>query len=304
MSDCEKFEIRMMLIGDDNIGKKTIINRFRHMKCTETIETTEKTNNIKYTMPKTTNLIPKRESSKNITKEKTISLNLEVIQEKSTKNLTSINFTREMGSNSMVPFLKQKLENLTNFIKTIHIAKNYFELSFYNIPAAENLTFIDKVNEDDDTEKIHKMRFDKTKFFLKKIIKKTPKNDLEVIHIFLFMFDITNAKSLERIKIYYEELNKIYLFENEIYKKNFYRVLLGNKIDLKIPIKIPFETFDRNFLNSFLTQYNLKYYEVSGKLNFNFEKFFEKFFFETFESTFSSISTDYFKNRFKKLFQM
>ena len=38
MSEYEKLEFRICIIGEDYVGKKSIINRFRNIKSTETIE--------------------------------------------------------------------------------------------------------------------------------------------------------------------------------------------------------------------------------------------------------------------------
>jgi GTPase SAR1 family protein len=294
MGDAEKIEFKLFLIGDDNIGRKTIINRFRIMKCTETKE-----NLIRFNSTKNASQIKKINFSENKKsplrkkgKDYKININKEYFDQE------DIN-TIDNQLRTETTFLKKKIENLTNFTKVFNIAKTYFELNFYNCPTAENLQFSDKINEDDDSERIHKMKFDKLKRYIKNELQKPRKLDMDVKILFLFVFDITNAKTLERIKVYYEELNKVYMFDNVNFSKSktFYRVLVGNKIDLKVP----YEEIDRDILDSLIAQTKVNHYEISGKLNFNFEKFFEKMFFNLFENDFDSFSTDYFKIRLNKL---
>jgi len=289
----EKFEFRVFLIGDETVGRKTIINRFRIMKCTETKEILFNNNSKKEEAKKKLNSLENKtfpEIKGNID-QKTISKNeYEDLQELTTK---------DQKSNIQKTFLQKKIENLTNFTKIFHIANTYFELNFFNCPTAENLQFSDKINEEDDVERMHKMKLDKLKKFIKTEIQKPSKFDVEVKFLFMFVFDITNQKTLERIKIYYEELNKIFLLnvEKSSNSKTYFHVLIGNKIDLKLP----YENIDRDFLESFISQNKFNYYEISGKLNYNFEKFFEKMFFDLFVKYFNCFSSDYFKNRFVKL---
>ena len=56
--------------------------------------------------------------------------------------------------------------------------------------------------------------------------------------------------------------------------RNFFPVLIGNKIDLKYP----YEVIDRDALDKYVESKSIKFYEASGKLYFNFENFFNKIF--------------------------
>ncbi len=296
MSDEEKLEFKVFLIGDPLVGRKTIINRFRIMKCTETKEHFFNNNLTKPGHKKELNNLPHQDNN---SPQKKINEN----DKTNTTNETSWGLFPHMikviQSKAQKSFVQKKIENLTNFTKVFHIAKTYFELNFYYCPVAENLQFSDKINEDEDSERIHKMRFDKLKKFIHIEIQKPAKKDMEIKYIFLFVIDVTNSRSLDRIKVYYEELKKIYLFDNRNYdnSNNFYSALIGNKIDLKLN----YEEINKDSLDSFIRQYKINYYEISGKLNFNFEKFFEKMFFDLFEKEFQAFSTGYFKNRFLKL---
>ncbi len=294
MSEAEKIEFKVFLIGDENVGRKTIVNRFRILKCTETKEKV-----LEQASTKNANETQKNNFFEKITSEiskKNKSYKININKENSNEEDPNKN---DNHSKTQTTFLKKKLENLTNFSKVFNIATTYFELNFLICPTAENLQFNDKINEDEDSERIHKMRLDQLKRFIRYELIKPKKLGMDLKIIFMFVYDITNAKSLERIKIYYEELKKNYMFEDDSFSKSktFYRILIGNKIDLKVP----FEKIDRDILESYIAQTKVKHYEISGKLNFNFEKFFEKMFYDLFENDFDFFKSDYFKNRFNKL---
>ena len=78
----------------------------------------------------------------------------------------------------------------------------------------------------------------------------------------IFLYDITNEQSFEKIKDFYYE-NKKHIKTNLIY-------LLGNKIDLKNEIKVS-ETDSKNFANS----ENIKYFSISFEDDINVQNFIE-----------------------------
>jgi len=260
-NDFEKIEIRVCVLGEDFVGKKSIINRFRTLKCTETLE-----NPVINTQ--STNVDSnKKETSK----------------EKNQKPC----FNKDIPK--IIPKIKTKLDNLTNYTKIFRLERNYLEFKFFNIPAAEKIAFSDNLGDDDEVEKLHKIRFTNIKNTFNNIIAKKSENDLTVEYLLIFVFDITNSQSLEKIKVYYEEINKHINFE-----KSYFRILVGNKIDLKVP----YEQIDRDILDSFVASKGLNYYEISSKLYYNFTGFFEKMFYDCFESSFPAFSSDIFKSRF------
>jgi GTPase SAR1 family protein len=318
MSEKEKIEFRVFLIGDENCGKKTIINRFKNLKCSETIikekKNSKKYNEIEaknYLLPLPDLIHPKIKS--NLKSNINSNLNLDLIsnqnkyrekqkpnnfyQEKIINNNNNIdknnskNKNKNINNNPIslqnINFLKNKLKNLTNFTKIFNLPKFYFEMNFFNCPTAETIDFNDKVNEEEDCETLHRMRLEKLNRFLKNEINKQNKNAKEIIssssplkikYLFMFIYDITNKQSLKRLKIYYKEIYKIFFIENQNHNRKFLKILIGNKIDKKA--QYPFNEEDKNFLMDFILETEIKYYEISGKLNFNFEKFFEKMFYE------------------------
>ena len=113
------------------------------------------------------------------------------------------------------------------------------------------------------------------------------------VGVTLFMFDITIAETYEKAKVYIEEINKITNFQKNLLR-NFFPILIGNKIDLKYP----YESINREALFTYIKEKNIKFYETSGKLYFNFENFFQKIFFDLFENEYPAFSSQVFKDRF------
>jgi GTPase SAR1 family protein len=250
----EKLEFRICLIGEDFVGKKTLVNRFKNIKATDTIE------------------FPNPPKMKIKDKDKSINEKIEV------------------------PKIHTKIDNLTNFTKIIRIDKNQIEFNFFIVPAAEKVGFSDILNDDDETEKLHKMKFSNVRNYFKELLAKPGKENLPIRYVFLFMFDITINETYEKAKVYIYEINKIVNFQKNLLR-NYFPVLIGNKIDLKYP----YEVIDRNALEVFINENNLKFYEASGKLYFNFENFFKKIFFDLFESEYYAFSTENFKQRFSEI---
>ena len=257
----EKLEFRICLIGEDFVGKKTLLNRFKNMKATDSIE---------FPNP------PKMKTKK------------VEIQRGKPCDVTEIS--------TEVPKIRTKIENLANFSKVIRIDKNQIEFNFFLVPAAEKVGFSDNLNEDDETEKLHKMKFLNVRNYFKELLAKPGKENIPVRYIFLFMFDITIIETYEKAKVYIHEINKITNFQKNLLR-NYFPLLIGNKIDLKYP----YEVIDRNALDDYINQNNLRYYEASGKLYFNFENFFHKIFFDLFEPEYPAFSSELFKKRFSEV---
>lgn len=257
----EKLEFRIVLIGEDYVGKKSLLARFRNIKSSETFE---------FSNP------PKPKKIKNEKLRGKPCDKPEIIIEQSK--------------------VRHKLDNLTNFTKIFRVEKNYFEMNCFLVPAAEKVGFSDNLNEEDEVEKLHKMKFLNVKNFLQTVVQKPSKPNLAIRYIFFFMFDITAVETFDRIKVYYDEINKILKFEKNLLR-NLFPVLIGNKIDLKYP----YEAIDRGLLSAYIEEKNLRYYETSGKQYFNFEAFFEKLFFDLFESEFPAFQKESFKKFFKEI---
>ncbi len=195
-----------------------------------------------------------------------------------------------------------------SFKKIYTISNHNFELSFHKISSAENIQFNDNLNEDDENLKNHKLNFAN---LIKQI--KTLRSSLEqsenLKEVFLFCFDLSKHSTLDKLKIYYEELNGIFQFDDA------FKAVIGNKVDKKKNLgeeqteTLDFFRYKKTEDNLVLDSSNINkilldkmpYYEISTKNFFNFERFYEKLFFDLFEKTEPVYQTNYFKERFRNI---
>jgi hypothetical protein len=275
MSEIENIEIRVCLVGEERVGKKSIISRFKILNSSMTIDE-NKRENLKS---------PIKSSNK---EEKLQEKNLD--SKNTTKNKNLYDNKNDYLSKRYSYHDRNKILSLINFTKVLTISNFNIELKFFPISPAENLEFGDKINEEDEAAiRDHKMKFDNLKSEIEKVITRNPTRPFtEVRILFLFVIDLENFdKSFEKIKIYHDELNKIFNIGFQHHK-----ALIGNKVDIK-SLHI-----DRVGLNSWVQQEALIYYEISTKMFFNYEKLFEKMFFEIFEKGKPAFASHYFKERF------
>ena len=271
MSDIKEeknLEIRILIIGEAGVGKKTITKRFKLLNCTETKETSF------------SKLLLKPNESKSVKKGNyTYDTELEEILLEEERQ-------------------KQKKEEirlkLMNFIKIYKIDLDIIEISFYPVADAEPLP-MDYIPKDDDEDYIfeteHKISLRKLNNEIAKILMKPLShisNQLELI--FFFCFDLSDKNSLEQLGLYYSQINKNYNLKNHSHS-----ILIGNKLDKK---NVDNEFQER--INNFINENSMKYYEISTFMFFNFENFFEKLFFQIFGDC-ASFSQKPFKENFHNI---
>ena len=270
MSDIKEeknLELRILIIGEAGVGKKTITKRFKLLNCTETKETSF------------SKLLSK--SNKNKLEKKNYTYNAE---------LDELLLEEERQ--------KQKKEeirlNLMNFTKIYKIDLDIIEISFYPVAEAEPLP-MDYIPKDDDEDYIfeteNKISLRKLNNEIAKILMKPLShisNQLELI--FFFCFDLSDKNSLEQLSLYYSQINKNYNLKNHSHS-----ILIGNKLDKKIA-----DSEFQESINNFINENSMKYYEISTFMFFNFENFFEKLFFQIF-GDFPSFSQKSFRDNFHNI---
>ena len=250
MSD--DLELRIYLIGEYNVGKKSIIKRFKLVNSSKTYEKSTKKSN------------DENENSENENENE---------NEPDQKELT----------NEEKEFLhKEKLrQNLMNFTKIYQIGKKKLYLKFFacleSIPldASYEPDYDDK---DYDFETNYRITLKPMKSELEKFI--LQKSNFNVDHFFLLVFDLKDFNSFEKLSIIFENIN------NHFGIQNYHFALIGNKIDAKVN----FSNEEKEKLNNFIKNYNFKYFEISTKMFYNFDGFFfnllEPVFTDFFESDF------------------
>ena len=208
------------------------------------------------------------------------------------------------------------------FIKLFNISEINLYLKFYDIPNPVPIHFDDNINDEEEhLNKSHRLNFSKVFKELKKhMLAPTLNSSLITHHLFVFIYDLSNYQTLQKLEIYIDELNNTFDI-----KKNHYMMVFGNKLDKKL---MPNEdekclldtilgridndehlskSINKNEIvnmensTSLYTNRVLNYYEVSTKNFFRFEQFVENFVFDIFEKSNSIFSSSNFKERFNNI---
>ena len=224
--DKSTITINLFIIGDEGVGKKTFISRLNTMPCT-------KQNKNKYK--------PKEEK-----KQKNDS---ESEDEKPKKKETI--YIPPPSSNQ----LEYKLGNII------------LRIQGFIIDGATQCRIDEDVSSDDEIVHEYHIKFSMTKKCILNYLKMLNNNDKNINEtIFLFMYDLSDFTTFERMMLYYDSLNrKFKLNENKV--KCF---IMGNKSEKKMLLNKE----DNEKMNSFFKlDSNFKKFEISNKLHFNFSKF-------------------------------
>lgn len=243
------YEIRIFLIGDIEVGKRTIASRFKMLNTT-------KTSKDKYFIPGDPH----------------DAYGLGKVKD---ENLLSIYNTKTLEQKLCIRKEIERLELMT-FVKEININHVTITLNCFPILEAEPLPNNYEPKEEDEDyefESTEHMSLRNVKSEIKKYLLKEPKSTFNnVINLFLFCYDLSDYITFERINIYYDQLNKYFSFaQNE-----YIVALIGNKIDVKLHLTEE----QRQAIKSFIETRKMKHYEISTLMFFNFEKFFESLFFD------------------------
>jgi len=201
-------DLRVILLGDPDIGKKSMVQRFKSLKSTETKEISLKE-------------LKKRNNSK----KKVIIRELTEEEEKK----------------------EQKRLNLMRFSKIFKLEFNNIQISFYPCPdpLMLNYDFDPKDDEDNyDFEKEYKKSIKNIINEVHEIITRPADDQKANIEIlFLLCFDLSEFSTFENLVIYFSQINKMF----KLTDNNFKFSLIGTKLDIKKSMnneeKESFETF-------------------------------------------------------------
>ena len=262
-------DLRIILLGDSDVGKKSIVQRFKVLKSTETKEI----------------------SLKEFIRRKNL-LNRKKVVKLAKKN-------NELSEEEKRDKMKEdKRIDLMRFTKIFRMELNSIHISFCPCPDAEPLDYDYNPTEEDDEnnefEREYKISIKNIIRSIEEIIIKPPDDQRAQIEIlFLLCFDLSNFTSFENLIIFFTQINKhFHLTEN-----TFKLVLIGTKLDEKKPMGGE----EKENLENFKNQLKLPYYEVSSLMFFNFENFFEKLILDIFGKDFPFLSNEYYKNIFHKI---
>ena len=187
-------DLRVILLGDPDIGKKSMVQRFKSLKSTETKE-----------------ISLKELKKRNNTKNKVIIRELTVEEAKK----------------------EQKRLNLMRFSKKFKLEFNNLQVSFYPCPDAIILNFdFDPKDEEDnyEFEKEYKISIKNIINEIHEIItipSDDQKANIEIL--FLLCFDLSDFSTFENLVIYFSQINKMF----KLTDNNFKFALIGTKLDIK-----------------------------------------------------------------------
>ena len=263
------FEFRVFIIGDELVGKKSIVNRFKKLNSTQTEEDTYFYNGD-----------PKDEYGLGTKKTKEALEKLEIYQQ---LNVVDKNIIRK----------EIERKNLMKFKKIFIVDSTKLEFNFFPIKPPEE-KMISNANDNKDEEDEVKfgstyLTFKKTIEEITKLLSKEPKyQNSSLANIFLFVYELRNYNTFKKLECIYNKL------DNYFKSANYLKALIGNKQD----IKIKFNKSHRDYLDNFINSNNFKAYDISTYNYFSFEKFFEQLFIDLISPLNDELQKITFLNRF------
>ena len=228
--------INLLVIGDENIGKKTFISRLNSMPCT----ISHKSKNKFETKTE------KKEEKKEDDEEK--ELNEE---------------NRQKEPQYIPPPSSNQLE--------YKLGTTILKIQAFIIDGAQRVQLNEEISSDEEDEEIfteYHIKFTMTKRCIYNYLRVLNTNEENNINenIFLFMYDLSDFTTFERMMLYYDSINrKFNLKENK-----FKCIIIGNKSEKKTIIRQDDNEKMETFFN---LDSNFKIFEISNKLHFNFSKF-------------------------------
>ena len=204
-------DLRVILLGDPNVGKKSMAQRFKSLKSTETKEISLKE------LEKRNNAIKKV-------------ILAELTEEEEKK--------------------EQKRLNLKRFSKLFKMEFNNLQVSFYPCPDPVILNFDFDPKDDEDNYEFEKKYKKSIKNIINEVneIITRPADDQKanIEILFLLCFDLSDFSTFENLVIYFSQINKMF----KLIDNNFKVALIGTKVDIKKSMnneeKESFETFKNN----------------------------------------------------------
>ena len=257
-------DLRIILIGDVGVGKKSIVQRFKLVNSTET----HHINFQGFFRPK------KRKSPKKVKKSK----NEDTTKTKKDSTYQSIESAEEENEEDrLFERREEKRINCMKFSKIYNLGFNSIEISYYPCAEEEPLPYDYELKDDDEFYEFEK----EYKVSIKKIIKEleaiilkpSVDNKSQIEILFMLCFDLGNLSSFEKLVVHFSQINRHFKLNGD-YKI----VLVGNKMDKRQTMS----NEEKENLEQFKSKFNLNYYEISSLMFFNFDIFFEKLILDNF----------------------
>ena len=191
-----RIELRVILIGDFEVGKKSIVKRFKMINASELkILSNKEENNI--------NTIESKEKNKNKNNNNNNNILINELNIKKSENEIGKIDNEEIN---MRIKREEKRMNLMNFSLIYKIRMNYFEIRFFPCLEAIPLEYDYESKEEDDElyelEKEYKFTLRPLIKEIKDIILSPPENpNNQIKSLFLLCFDLSNIESYKTLLI-------------------------------------------------------------------------------------------------------
>lgn len=259
-------DLRIILLGDANVGKKSICQRMKILKSTETKEISLKE-------------FKKRKIFKN-TRMKDIM-----------KDDSNLDNEEKMYINK-----EKKRMNYMRFTKIFRMELNNLQISFYPCSEAEMIDYDyePKYDEDNEFEKEYKMSIKNMMNEIQEIIMRPsdePRANVEIL--FLLCFDLSDFSTLENLVIFFTQINKKFKLRENDFKLS----LIGTKIDIKKTLN----NDQKDNFEHFKDQLGAPYYEISSLNFYKFENFFEKLILDNYSDIYPIFSNERIKTAFHNI---
>ncbi len=265
------FEIRIFVIGDYQVGKNSIVQRFKKLNSTQT----EDDNYFIQSDPKD-------------------EYGLGKVKSKETEEKLAKYQQLDVSDKSLV---RKQIErkNLMKFKKIFIVGHTKLEFNFFPIKSADEKTITGVAENKEDDEEIKfgnkLINLKNVQLEIRKILTKDQKDSNSTLdNIFLFVYDMKDFTTFKKMEIYYNRLRDYFKLDS-----NTLRAIIGNKADSKMPLSKRDKDFFDNFMKN---SENIKHYEISTYNYFNFEKFFEQLFTDIISPLDEELQKKTFINRF------
>ena len=265
------FEIRVFVIGDYQVGKNSIVQRFKKLNSTET----EEDNYFIQGDPKN-------------------DYGLGKIKTKETEEKLAKYQQLDVSDKGLV---RKQIERKTlmKFKKIFIVGHKRLEFNFFPIKSADEKIVTGVTDNKDDDEEIKLgnklINLKNVKIEITKLLTKDAKDsNANLDNLFLFVYDLKDFSTFKKMEIYYNKLREYFKIDS-----NYLKAIVGNKADVRANLskrdKEYFETFMKN-------NEGIKHYEISTYNYFNFEKFFEQIFSDILSPLYEEFQKQTFINRF------
>ena len=211
-------DLRVILLGDVGVGKKSIINRFKNINSsnTETIDF-----NGFYSIQKKTQTYT--DNKKKLNKSQESPTNQKSKKDITTKSVETVD--QETEEDKAYKWREEKRINCMRFNKIYNLGFNDLTITYYPCAEEQPLSYDYELREEDEFyqfEKQYKISIKQMVKEIEKIIMKPiPNQRTRVEILFILCFDLSNLTSFDKLLIYFNQIERHFkLAENDYMNTN------------------------------------------------------------------------------------